>query len=240
MNTEVRRSADRFVSHGLGLTSTHSFSFGEHYDPANVSFGPLLVSNEDVVEVARGYDDHPHQDAEIVTWVLSGSLQHADSHGHRGLVHPRLAQRMSAGSGIVHAERNDGYRIDPDQPLEPVHFVQMWLRPDAPGGPPGYAQAEVSAEALRAGWVPVVSGTHPDRAVGLGTAGATLWVTYAGPGERRGLPEGALVHVFVARGEVEVEAVGPLGPGDAVRVHGRAALEVRTRTESELLVWTLA
>ena len=116
----------------------------------------------------------------------------------------------------------------------------MWLRPDAPGGPPAYAQAEVSETALRAGWVPVVSGSHPDRAVGLGTAGATLWVTYAAPGARRRLPEGGLVHVFVARGEVDVDVVGALGPGDAVRIHGRAALDVRTRSESELLVWTLA
>ena len=116
--------------------------------------------------MARGYDDHPHRDSEIVTWVLSGSPAASDSRGHRGLVYPRLAQRMSAGTGIVHAERNDGYRLDPDQPAEPVHFVQMWLRPDVPGGPrrlrPGRGVRGGAAGGLGAGRVR----RPPDRAVG--------------------------------------------------------------------------
>ena len=240
LEIQVHRAANRFVTSGSGLVSRHSFSFGEHYDPVNVSFGPLLVSNEDRIEVARGYDDHPHRDAEIVTWVLSGSLQHSDSYGNRGLVYPRLAQRMSAGAGIVHAERNDGYRLDPTRPAEPVHFVQMWLRPDEPGGPAGYAQAEVSEAALGADWVPVVSGSDPDRAVGIGTAGATLWVTTMEPGARRRLPEADLVHLFVARGAVEVESVGRLESGDALRLGHVAALNVEARSAGELLVWTFA
>ena len=72
---QVRRAAERFVSRGPGLTSRHSFSFGEHYDPLNVSYSSLLAHNEDVVEVARGYEDHPHRNTEIVTWVLAGALQ---------------------------------------------------------------------------------------------------------------------------------------------------------------------
>ena len=240
LEIQVHRAANRFVTSGSGLVSRHSFSFGEHYDPVNVSFGPLLVSNEDRIEVARGYDDHPHRDAEIVTWVLSGSLQHSDSYGNRGLVYPRLAQRMSAGAGIVHAERNDGYRLDHTRPAEPVHFVQMWLRPDESGGPAGYAQAEVSEAALGADWVPVVSGSDPDRAVGIGTAGATLWVTTMEPGARRRLPEADLVHLFVARGAVDVESVGRLESGDALRLGHVAALNVEARSSGELLVWTFA
>ena len=87
----------------------------------------------DLVRVGAGYPDHPHRDAEIITWVLSGSLVHEDSRGNSGLIYPGLVQRMSAGSGIVHAERNDAYRIDPTLPAEPVHFIQMWIRPDEPG-----------------------------------------------------------------------------------------------------------
>jgi quercetin 2,3-dioxygenase len=235
---EVRRAGDRFVSRGPGLTSTHSFSFGEHYDPRNVRFGALLAHNEDVVSVDRGYDDHPHANIEIVTWVLSGALHHQDSYGNRGLVYPRLAQRMSAGSGIIHAERNDGFRRDPQLPAEPVHFVQMWLRPDEAGVPPAYAQAEISEEAIRHDWVPAISGSHPDRAIGLGTAGATLWVTTAAPGERRLLPEADLAHVFLARGELHMDTAGHLAAGDAVRVMGRPALTATARTNVELLVWT--
>ena len=223
---------------GAGIDTRHSFSFGAHYDPDNVGFGPLLVHNEDRVDITRGYDDHPHRDAEIVTWVLSGALFHTDSFGNSGLVRPRLAQRLSAGAGIVHAERNDPYRLDPGAPGVPVHFVQMWVRPDAAGGTPDYAQADVSEAALRTDWVPVVSGDHPDRAVGIGTAGATLWVTSAAAGERRRLPEASRSHLFVARGEVEVETVGGLGPGDAVRITGPAALGVTVRVDAELLHWT--
>lgn len=236
---QVRRAADRFVSRGPGLTSRHSFSFGEHYDPRNVAFGPLLAHNEDLVDVARGYDDHPHRDTEILTWVLSGSLQHTDSCGHTGLIYPRLAQRMSAGSGIVHSERNDGYSRHPDLTPEPVHFVQMWLRPDTLGGPPDYAQAEVAESALQADWVPVASGSHADRAVGLGTAGATLWVTVLAAGQRRVLPEAPRAHVFVARGQVDVEVVGALAAGDGLRLAGPAAVAVTATQNAELLVWTL-
>ena len=95
---EIRRAGERFVSTAPGLVSRHSFAFGEHYDPANVGFGSLLVNNEDVIEVARGYDDHPHRDAEIVTWVLSGSLHHRDSYGNEGLVYPDF------GTTVVEAE----------------------------------------------------------------------------------------------------------------------------------------
>lgn len=235
---EVRRAADRFRTDAPGLTTRHSFSFGTHYDPVNVSFGALLVHNEDMIEVARGYDDHPHRDAEIVTWVLSGSLVHTDSYGNSGLIYPRLAQRMSAGSGIVHAERNDAYRLDPDAPAVPVHFVQMWLRPDVGGGDATYAQAEVSEAALCADWVPVVSGSEPDRVVGLGTAAATLWITTAGAGERRRLPAASGAHLFVARGEVDLEAAGRLAAGDAVRIDGTTELALTAVSDAEVLVWT--
>ena len=107
---------------------------------------------------------------------------HEDSTGHRGLVTPGLAQRMSAGSGIVHAERNDAFRIDPTAPVVPVRFVQMWLRPDTPGTPPAYAAGAVDLADLAPGggrWPRV---DHPDAAVGLATRGRTLWVTRLAPG----------------------------------------------------------
>ena len=99
---------------------------------------------------------------------------------------------MSAGSGIVHAERNDAYRIDPARPPEPVHFVQMWLRPDDARRPAQLRRSARSSLAdLERDWVPVASGRHPDAAVSLGSAGATLWVTRLGPGSARRLPAGA-------------------------------------------------
>lgn len=221
------------------MESRHSFSFGAHYDPDNVGLGRLMVSNDELVQARAGFDDHPHRDAEIVTWVLSGSLRHEDSFGHCGVVYPGLAQRMSAGSGIVHAERNDAYRIDPDRPVEPVRFVQMWVRPDESGLAPSYLQREVALDDLSKGWLPVASGSSTEAAVTLGARGATLWVTVLAAGVRRTLPENHFVHVYVARGEVEVETAGLLQEGDSVRVTGRASMAVTGRSEAELLVWEL-
>ncbi|MEN3302243.1 pirin family protein, partial [Pseudonocardia sp.] len=108
---DVRRAADRFASKISWLDSHHSFSFGAHYDPANTHHGVLLVNNDDIVKPGRGFDTHPHQDMEIVTWVLRGSLVHQDSSGHSGVIYPGLAQRMSAGTGILHSEKNDSWRL---------------------------------------------------------------------------------------------------------------------------------
>lgn len=241
---DVRRASLSFVSGSLqdpsGVQSRHSFSFGQHYDPGNVGHGRLMVHNEESVLSGRGFADHPHRNAEIVTWVMSGSLVHEDSSGHRGIVYPGLAQRMSAGCGIVHAERNDAFRLDPTQPQQPVHFVQMWLMPDHNDEPPAYQQHDLDLTALVDGWAPVASGRDPDAAVTLGVRGATFWVSVLNSGTSRLLPTAPLVHLYVARGSVDLETVGLLAEGDSVRITGDAALRATGRTEAELLVWALA
>src|SRR5947208_349977 len=108
---DVRRAGERFWTRAGWLDSRHSFSFGQHYDPANTHFGLLLVSNDDVVAPGTGFETHPHRDMEIVTWVLDGRLVHQDSAGHTGVIYPGLAQRMSAGTGILHSEKNDAWRL---------------------------------------------------------------------------------------------------------------------------------
>ena len=236
---ELRRARLRFLTRTDWAETHHSFSFGEHYDPGNVSFGRLLVNNDDVVRAGAGYADHPHQDTEIVTWVLSGSLVHEDSSGNSGLIYPGLAQRMSAGSGIVHAERNDAYRIDPTRPAEPVHFVQMWIRPDKPGSPPSYQQRELALADLADGWVPIASGRHPDSVVTLGSAGSTMWISVLPAGASRTLPGGDLLHVYLARGVVEVETIGRLDAGDSLRLSDSAELRLSALAEAEVLVWQM-
>lgn len=243
---QVIRSADRFETRTPWLHSRHSFSFGSHYDPANVGFGALLASNEDVVAAATGFDLHPHANTEIITWVLSGSLVHADSNGEQGVVYPGLAQRLSAGRGIDHAERNDayrtdgGFRIDPDRVVDPVHFVQMWIRPDEPDLIPSYQQREIDPTALSQDWVPVASGSRPEAAISIASRASTLWAVVFAPGAVRLLPEGRQLHVFVARGEVEMEGVGRLGAGDTVRISGSTGQRVVALGSAELLVWEVA
>jgi redox-sensitive bicupin YhaK (pirin superfamily) len=237
---QVRRAGRRFRTRTEQTDTSHSFSFGEHYDPANVSFGPLLVNNDDVVSAGPGYDPHPHANAEILTWVLSGSLVHEDSSGRRTVVHRGLVQRMSAGSGIVHAERNDAFRLDPTRAAEPVHFVQMWVLPDVADAPPSYQQARYGVSELDQDWLPVASGGHAEALVSLDSADSTLWATVLGQGACRTLPAGALLHAYVTRGVVEVETVGELTAGDALRIRDADELRVTGRTEAELLVWSLA
>jgi len=236
---QPRRAAERFRTSGDGVDSRHLFSFGAHYDPERVGHGALMVVNDESLQSGRGFDDHPHADAEILTWVLSGSLVHTDSRGHAGLVVRGLAQRMSAGSGIVHAERNDAFRTDPSRPAEPVRFVQMWLRPDVAGAAPGYAQHEVDLADLSRGWGPVASGRERDAAVSLGCAGSTLWVSVLGAGVSRALPTAPLAHLYVARGAVDVESVGLLSAGDSLALTGEAALRLTGQVEAEVLVWTM-
>ena len=128
---DIRRAADRPATKISWLDSKHSFSFGQHYDPANTHHGLLLVSNDDIVNPGTGFETHPHRDMEIVTWVLRGSLVHQDSTGNSGVIYPGLAQRMSAGTGILHSEKNDSWRLTGGEThTEPVHFVQMWVVPD--------------------------------------------------------------------------------------------------------------
>ncbi len=251
----IRRATDRFRTRTDWLDSRHSFSYGAHYDPAEVGFGALLAHNEDVVEAGTGFDLHPHADTEIVTWVLSGSLVHADSQGEQGVVYPGLAQRLSAGRGIDHAERNDayrtdgGFRIDRDRAVEPVHFVQMWVRPDTPGVVPSYQQREIDPAAPDLGWVPIASGSHPDAAITIGSRASTLWVGTVAGGQRRRLPDGARLHVFVARGAVAMETGERLHSGDAVRLLDAGGLWIEGLASSgpaepaepaEVLVWELA
>ena len=109
---DVRRAHDRAHTRIGWLDSKHSFSFGRHYDPTNTGHGLLLVNNDDIVRSGSGFDTHPHRDMEIVTWVLSGELEHKDSEHNRGVLYPGLAQRMSAGTGIWHSEMNNSGTAD--------------------------------------------------------------------------------------------------------------------------------
>ena len=120
----------------------------------------LLVSNDDVVHAGTGFSTHPHEDMEIVTWVLDGQLEHRDSEGNAGVIYPGLAQRMSAGTGIWHSEMNPSGAED-------VHFVQMWVLPDTERIKPGYQQLDINGELVKGGLVPIASGRDDDGAIAI-------------------------------------------------------------------------
>lgn len=239
---DVRPAADRAHTRLGWLDSHHSFSFGHHWDPANTGHGLLLVNNDDVVAPATGFDTHPHRDMEIVTWVLEGSLVHQDSEGNNGIIYPGLAQRMSAGTGILHSEKNDSWRIDGRAHHDPVRFIQMWVVPDERGIQPGYQQEEVDDALLRSGLVPVASGMDrhaADAAIRIHNRDAALFAARLAPGGSVTLPDAPFVHLFVARGTVEVEDAGRLEQGDAVRLTELGGQTVTAGSDAEVLVWEM-
>jgi hypothetical protein len=208
---DIRRADERFSTKIDWLDSKHSFSFGPHFDPDNTHHGLLLVNNDDIVKAGTGFGTHPHRDMEIVTWVLSGELEHRDSAGNDGIIYPGLAQRMSAGTGIQHSEKN--HNADQD-----VHFLQMWVRPDTAGVAPGYEQTDVTTELESGSLFPIASGKGHEGAVHLHQAGAVLWGGRLNAGSAVDVPADRHVHVFVARGSGTLDPGGPLATGDAVRV----------------------
>src|ERR1700759_4799036 len=202
--TEIRRARDRAVTTTPWLKSRHSFSFGDHYDPDNTHHGLLLVNNDDIVSPRTGFRTHPHRDMEIVTWVLQGELTHQDSTGNHGVIYPGLAQRMSAGSGILHSEKKESSTGS-------VHFVQMWVMPDETALTPSYQQHEVNRDLLGGGLVTVASGIPGrDSAISLHNRNAALHASKLQPGDTVGAPAAPYLHLFVARGRIAVEGVGDL------------------------------
>jgi hypothetical protein len=230
---EIHRADGRFRTANEWLDSRHSFSFGPHYDPANVGFGFLLAHNDETVAPGTGFDTHPHQDLEIVTWVLRGALAHRDSQGNSGEVHPGLAQRMTAGTGIQHSEWNDG--------ADPVHYVQMWVRPDRLDLPPSYEQTELDLSTGEL--VPVASGLAKhasSTAIHLNQSAAGMSVARLAPGGTITLPAAAYLHLFVATGTATLEGAGELGTADAVRLNGSDGERLTAGPAGvEVLVWEM-
>lgn len=232
---DVRRAADRFETSIGWLKSNHSFSFGHHYDQDNTHHGLLLVSNDDIVDPKTGFDTHPHRDMEIVTWVLDGELEHKDSVGNSDLIYPGLAQRMSAGRGIWHSEKN------PSQ-TKPVHLVQMWVFPDTESVNPSYEQLDINSELAKGGLVPIASGQGHNAAISIRQKNAVLWGGRLKAGETVKVPDAPHAHVYVAKGGGTLSGAGELKQGDAVRLTGAGSpsFTANSGTGSELLIWATA
>ncbi|WP_405878586.1 pirin family protein [Streptomyces sp. NBC_01136] len=241
---DIRRSSSRRLSRTDWLRSWNSFSFGARPEPANTHFGLLLVSNEDTVKPGTGFDTHPHQDMEIVTWVLEGALVHQDSTGHNGIIYPGLAQRMTAGSGILHSEKNDSWTLtgDPEHNND-VHFIQMWVLPDTANVSPGYEQLDINAPLAQGGWATLASGMPKHsgtRAISIRQKHAALHVARLRPAETLHIATAPFVHVFVAKGALSLEGSGPLTQGDAARITAAEGQRITAADRgAEVLMWEM-
>ncbi len=228
-------AGDRPRTSEQGRETWHSFSFGAHYDPANIAYAGLMAHNDDHLEPGAGYPDHPHAGVEIVTWVLDGVLVHRDSDGGAADLGAGSLQVQSAGSGIRHSEVADAAS-------GPTRFVQAWVRPDEDDGAPAREVVDPGPVLDGGGLVPLASGAGTGSVgwVGLGAAGATLWVARLVPGRTITLPEHRHQHLFVSRGSVTV-AGQTLSEGDALRATdepGHRATLPEHVAGAELMVWT--
>ncbi|MCF6378595.1 pirin family protein [Nocardioides KLBMP 9356] len=224
MAVALYAGSDRSSTTAEGRVTRHSFSFGQHYDPDNLGFGPLVCHNDDELSPAAGYPDHPHSELEIVTWVLEGALVHTDSTGARHVVEAGRAQVLSAGTGIRHSEV-----ADPGSGR--CRFVQAWLAPTAAGASPSYVLGE--APPRGSALVEVAGGSG----LPIGTTGARLLVARLSPGASVTLPDEPRQHVFAATGAVSLDGLS-LRSGDAVRIEDEPGHVVTADVETELLVWS--
>ena len=229
----IRRSDERGHAKIDWLESRHSFSFGDYYDPANESFGPLRVINEDWIKGGAGFPPHPHRDMEIVTYILDGAISHRDSSGGGGTIRPGEIQRMSAGSGITHAEFNASA-------TETCHLLQIWIMPSKRGIEPGYEQKTIDAKAVHNHFARIAAPEPVANEVRL-VQDAEIWVAKLdGDVEAlHALAPGRKVWLHVARGEVTVDGQ-TLKAGDAAAITDQQQIAVRSNAPSEVLLFDLA
>lgn len=230
MNVDIRRGSARFAERAEGRLSHHAFSFGPHYDPDRLSFGPMVCHDDHVLGRGAGFAEHPHEGLEIVTWVVSGALVHTGEDDAPVVLEAGACAVLAAGAGVRHSEV-----AGPDGPCR---FVQVWLSPDAgtEPGAPSYARARVEA-APGDGLVPVVGAGGP---LGVAVEGAALHVARLDAGETLGLPSAARVHAYLTTGALHRFSLAePLAAGDTLCLTDGVAYEVTAAVPTELLVWTL-
>jgi redox-sensitive bicupin YhaK (pirin superfamily) len=229
----VRRSAERgHADHGW-LKTFHTFSFASYQDPRHLHFRALRVMNEDVVAPGRGFGTHPHDNMEIVTYVLEGALEHRDSMGNGEVLRPGEFQRMSAGTGITHSEFN------PSQ-SDPVHLYQIWLFPKVKNIAPSYEQKKFDPQGRHNNFQLVAS---PDGLEGSLTINQDARIYLAnlerGVTLTRSIEHGRHAWIQVLRGEITLNDT-TLSASDGAAVSEESTLTLCGAEESEVMIFDLA
>jgi redox-sensitive bicupin YhaK (pirin superfamily) len=229
---EIRRKSDRGRADHGWLKSFHTFSFADYYDPDWMGYGPLRVINDDRVAPGQGFGKHGHRDMEILTYILAGELEHRDSLGNGSVIRTGDVQRMSAGTGVTHSEFNPSA-------TEEVHFLQIWILPDALRLAPGYEQRHFSAADKRGRLRLIAAHDGEDGAVVIHQQarlyaglldGAESTEFRVAPGRRAWLQ--------MARGALSVDDVR-LSAGDGARAAGPAQLTLHGGMDAEVLAFDL-
>ena len=228
---QVVKSHERHTAdHGWLQTHWH-FSFGDYYDPANLNWSRLRVFNDDVVQPGGGFPMHPHRDMEIVTYVLDSELEHRDSLGNRGVIHPGEVQVMSAGRGIVHSEFNPSKE-------RPVHLLQLWVEPRRRGNEPRWEQRQFTRGQRLNRLLPVISPGPADGTMAIDQDAAVYVSSLDAGREVTHRNAGSHAYLFVTGGEVTVNG-NKLAEGDQGRIADEKALTVRAERDAEFILLDL-
>lgn len=227
----IRKSADRGETGAYWLKSLHSFSFGEYFDRQHMHFGPLRVINEDYVRGGGGFSMHGHANMEIITYILSGALEHKDSLGSGSVIRPGDVQVMSAGKGILHSEFNPS-------PDEDVHLLQIWIMPSERDTRPAYQEKRYDPADFYNRFRVIVSGDGREDSLRI-LQDASLSAARLAQGETVyfAMQQGRKYWLQVARGSVEAFGQA-LEAGDALALENEtAALDIISKADAELLLF---
>lgn len=214
------------------LNSYHTFSFGDYYDPAHMGYSVLRVINDDTVSPGTGFDRHGHRDMEIITYVLTGALEHRDNLGNGSVIHAGEVQCMSAGTGILHSEFNASRET-------PVHFLQIWLEPGRLGGRPNYAQTEFSEQRTPGALIALAAGDGRSQALPL-QQDAVVYLALPDVQHPVTFSSNEARHIYlqVAKGSAQVNGV-EVAAGDGLATDGGDPLVLTSTQASEILLFDL-
>jgi len=222
-----RGSAD----HGW-LQSNHTFSFGSYFNQEEMGFGPLRVINEDRVQPAQGFGTHGHQDMEIISYVLSGALEHKDSLGTGSVIRYGDVQRMSAGTGVRHSEFNHSKE-------ERVHFLQIWIEPNVKGIPPSYEEKHFET-ASKTGQLRLIASSDGRDGSVLIHQDACIYASILDKDESVDYELGInrLAYVHLIRGKLQINGIA-LSIGDALKINDLSKIEFKNAQDAEFLLFDL-
>ena len=233
---EVRRADERGRTQIGWLDSAHSFSFGHYHDPERMGYRSLRVINDDRIAPGAGFGEHGHDNMEIISWMLDGTLRHGDSLENSRALRPGEVQVMSAGSGIRHSEFNASAD-------DPAHLIQIWIEPSEQGIAPRYDQATIDAEARRNRFAPIASGRLSDVRAGalpIQQDAVVLVADLASDAQASyTLAEGRGAYVHVMTGALEIAGVA-LAAGDAAVIESPGEIVMRGVEQAQVLLFDLA
>jgi len=227
----LRKAGERGHASFDWLNTWYTFSFADYHDDRHMGFRALRVINDDTIAGGGGFGTHPHRDMEIITYVLSGALEHRDSMGNGRIIRPGEIQYMAAGTGVAHSEFNPS-------PTEPVHLLQIWILPDRKGAKPTYAEKSfakaapgkfylTASKSGRDGSIPI----NQDMDVFIGKLGVGDKISHK-------LQPGRHAWLQVAEGEMELNGL-PLKAGDGAALSGKTSVQLTGKSAAQVILFDL-